>query len=161
MKLLLICLFAVHITFVVCTYRRHGASSRNSVSFLLRKVCVEVTGLKEEVAELKEEVDGLKEENSSLKEDVTELETEVTGRNEEIDGLKEEIDGLKEEIDGLKEENSALNDRVSATEQPGKVIYPYVTNGLSHPYDLDESTFFLRGIGSNISFLFHFSMKFL
>ena len=142
MKLLLVCLFVVHITSVVCTYRRHGASSRNSASFLLRKVCVEVTGLKEEVTELKREVTGLKEENSALKEDVTELETEVSG--------------LKEDIAGLMEENSALNDRVSATEQPGKVIYPYVTNGLSHPYDLDKSTFILRGIGSNNSFLFHF-----
>ena len=117
MKLLLICLFAVHIASVVCTYRRNGASSRNSVSFLLRKVCVEVTGLKEEVT-----------------------------------GLKREITGLNEDIAGLKEENSALNDRVSATEEAGKVINPYGTNRLSHPYDLDESTFILRGAGSNISF---------
>ena len=33
-----------------------------------------------------------------------------------------------------------------------------MTNGLSHPY-LDESIFILRGIRSNFSFLFHFSMK--
>ena len=39
-------------------------------------------------------------------------------------------------------------------------INPYVTNELSHPDHLDESTFILRGIRSNISFLFHFSMKF-
>ena len=38
---------------------------------------------------------------------------------------------------------------------------PLVTNGLSHPYHLDESTSICRGIRSNFSFLFHFSMKFL
>ena len=38
-------------------------------------------------------------------------------------------------------------------------VNPFVTNGLSHPYQLDESTFIFRGIGSNFSFLFHFSMK--
>ena len=36
---------------------------------------------------------------------------------------------------------------------------PLVTNGLSHPYHLDESTFIFRGIGSIFSFLFHFPMK--
>ena len=36
---------------------------------------------------------------------------------------------------------------------------PLVTNGLSHPYHLDEFTFNFRGIGSNFLFLFHFSMK--
>ena len=36
---------------------------------------------------------------------------------------------------------------------------PLVTNGISHRYHLDESTFILRGIRSNISFIFHFSMK--
>ena len=35
----------------------------------------------------------------------------------------------------------------------------FVPNGLSHPYDLEESTFILRGIRSNFSFLFLFSMK--
>ena len=35
-----------------------------------------------------------------------------------------------------------------------------VTNGFSHPYHLDESTFIFRGIRSNFLFLFHFSMKF-
>ena len=34
-----------------------------------------------------------------------------------------------------------------------------VTKELSHPYHLDESTFDLRGIRINFSFLFHFSMK--
>ena len=34
-----------------------------------------------------------------------------------------------------------------------------MTNGLSHPYHLDESTFIFRGIRSDFSFLFHFSMK--
>ena len=37
----------------------------------------------------------------------------------------------------------------------------HVTNGLSHPYHLDESIFNFRGIRSNFSFLFHFSLKFL
>ena len=40
-------------------------------------------------------------------------------------------------------------------------INPLVTNGLSHPYYLDESTFMFRGIASIFSFLFHFSMKIL
>ena len=74
MKILLICLLVVQITAVSCTYRRQ--SSRNSVSFLLRKVCVEVTGLKEEVAGLKKEVAGLKEENLRLTEKVAGLEEE-------------------------------------------------------------------------------------
>ena len=34
-----------------------------------------------------------------------------------------------------------------------------MTNGLSHPYHLDESTFVLRGFRSIFSFLFHFTMK--
>ena len=35
-----------------------------------------------------------------------------------------------------------------------------MANVLSHPaYNLDESTFFYRGVGSNFSCLFHFSMK--
>ena len=32
-------------------------------------------------------------------------------------------------------------------------FYPLVTNGLSHPYYLDESTFIFRGIRSDFSFL--------
>ena len=36
---------------------------------------------------------------------------------------------------------------------------PPLTNGLSHPYHLDQSIFIFRGIGSNFSFLFHFLMK--
>ena len=40
-------------------------------------------------------------------------------------------------------------------------LNPLVTNGLSHPYHLDESTFICRDTGSNISILFHSSMKFL
>ena len=38
-------------------------------------------------------------------------------------------------------------------------IDPLVTNGLSHPYLLDESAFILRGIWVNMTFSFHFSMK--
>ena len=40
-------------------------------------------------------------------------------------------------------------------------FHPLVTNGLSHPYHLYESTFNSRGIRSNFSFLFQFSMKFM
>ena len=40
-------------------------------------------------------------------------------------------------------------------------LNPLVTNGFSHPYYLDEIIFIFRDIGSNISFLFHFSMKFV
>ena len=38
---------------------------------------------------------------------------------------------------------------------------PHVTSGLTHPYYLDESTFIFRGVRSNMSFSFHFSMKFM
>ena len=34
-------------------------------------------------------------------------------------------------------------------------------NGRSHPYYLDESTFYFRDSRSNLSFVFHFSMKFM
>ena len=34
-----------------------------------------------------------------------------------------------------------------------------MTNGISHPYNLDESTSILRDIRSNFSISFHFSMK--
>ena len=40
-------------------------------------------------------------------------------------------------------------------------INPPVTNGLSHPYQLDESTFIFRDIRSDFSFQFHFSKKFM
>ena len=36
-----------------------------------------------------------------------------------------------------------------------------MTNRLSHPYHLDESTFIFRGLRSKFSFLFHFSIKFI
>ena len=38
-------------------------------------------------------------------------------------------------------------------------INPLLMNGLSHPNHLDESTFNFRGIRSDFSFIFHFSMK--
>ena len=40
-------------------------------------------------------------------------------------------------------------------------VNPLVTNGLSNPYHLDESTFILRDIRSNFSFAFHVSKKFM
>ena len=82
MKLVLIGFLAVQITAVVCTYRRHGASSRNSASFLLRKVCVEVAGMKEKVV-------GLEQDNAALKEDVAGLEEKVIGLEKEITILKQ------------------------------------------------------------------------
>ena len=44
---------------------------------------------------------------------------------------------------------------------PEVFINPYLTNGSSHRYHLDESTFILRGVRSDFYFLSHFSMKFL
>ena len=41
----------------------------------------------------------------------------------------------------------------------GWSVNPLVTNGLSHSYHLDESTFIYRGIRNDFSFLFYFSMK--
>ena len=38
---------------------------------------------------------------------------------------------------------------------------PLVTNGLSHPYQLDESTFVFRGIRSDFSFLYHSPLKYV
>ena len=38
---------------------------------------------------------------------------------------------------------------------------PLVTNGLSHPDRMDESTFIFRDIGNDFSSLFHFSIKFM
>ena len=38
-------------------------------------------------------------------------------------------------------------------------INPLVTNGLSHIYHLDDSTFIFRGTRRDFSFLFNFSMK--
>ena len=36
------------------------------------------------------------------------------------------------------------------------LFHPYVTNGFSHPYHLDESTFIFRGVWSNFLILFSF-----
>ena len=45
---------------------------------------------------------------------------------------------------------------------PGKIIInPYLTNGFSNHYQLDESTFSFRDVRSDFKILFHFSMKFL
>ena len=38
---------------------------------------------------------------------------------------------------------------------------PFMMNGFSHHYHLDESIFIFRGVRSDYYFLFHFSMKFL
>ena len=39
------------------------------------------------------------------------------------------------------------------------MVNPNKPDGLSHPYHLDESTSIYRGIRSDFSFLFHFSIK--
>ena len=39
------------------------------------------------------------------------------------------------------------------------MLNPFVTNGLSHSYHLDESIFIFRDIGSIFSLSFHFPMK--
>ena len=111
MKFLLIGFLAVQITVVVCTYRRHGTSSRNSASFLLRKVCVEVAGMKEKVV-------GLEQNNAALKEDVAGLEEKVVGLEEKVVGLEKENAALKEDVVGLEIEITTLK-------QPGN---PYVAN---------------------------------
>ena len=49
---------------------------------------------------------------------------------------------------------------LSANVKTGK-INPFLTNGLSQCYHLEESTFILRDIRSEFDFLFHFSMNFL
>ena len=38
-------------------------------------------------------------------------------------------------------------------------LNPLMTNGFSHTYHLDDSVFIFKGIGSDFSFLCHFSMK--
>ena len=40
-------------------------------------------------------------------------------------------------------------------------LNPYLANGFYHHYQLDESTFIIRGVKSDFYFLSHFSMKFL
>ena len=42
-----------------------------------------------------------------------------------------------------------------------RLFNPYVTNGFSHHYHLGESTFIYRGIRSDFSILFNFSIKIL
>ena len=41
------------------------------------------------------------------------------------------------------------------------ILNPYLTNGFSHHYQLDESTFIFRGVRSDFQFLSQFLMKFL
>ena len=96
MKILLICFLAVQVKAVFCTYRRHVQSARNSASFLLRKVCVEVAGLKQDVA-------GFKGENVELK-------AEVAGLKEENLGLKEKLAGLEEAVAGSKQAGKPICD---------------------------------------------------
>ena len=41
------------------------------------------------------------------------------------------------------------------------LIYPHLMNGFSHQYQMDESTFILRGGRCDFYSFSHFSMKFL
>ena len=43
----------------------------------------------------------------------------------------------------------------------GEHFNPYLTNGFSHHYQLDESIFIFRGVRSDFQILFNFSMKIL
>ena len=43
----------------------------------------------------------------------------------------------------------------------GRYVNPFMTNGLSHCYHLDETTVIIRSIRSDFEFLFHFPMKFI
>ena len=128
MKFLLIGFLAVQITAVVCTYRRHGTSSRNSASFLLRKVCVEVAGMKEKVI-------GLEQDNAALKEDVAGLEGKVVGLEEKVVGLEKENAALKEDVVGLEKEITTLK-------QPGN---PCVTNDFYHLFPFGYVHFHFLG----------------
>ena len=57
--------------------------------------------------------------------------------------------------------NSALCPGRSPRDRfPHVVINPYLTNGFSHHYQLDESTFIFRGVRSDLYFLSDFSMTF-
>ena len=49
--------------------------------------------------------------------------------------------------------------RYVLSHQPFIYFNPLETNGISHSYHLEESTFIVRGIRGSFSFLFHFSMK--
>ena len=122
MKMLLIGFLAVQITAVVCTNRRHGTSSRNSASFLLRKVCVEVAGMKEKVV-------GLEQDNAALKEDVAGLEQDNAALKEDVAGLEEKVVGLEKENVALKEDVAGLEQEITTLKQPGN---PYVTNDFYH-----------------------------
>ena len=42
-----------------------------------------------------------------------------------------------------------------------KNFNPYLTNGFSHHYQLDEPTFIFRGVSSDFYILLNFSMKIL
>ena len=49
------------------------------------------------------------------------------------------------------------NNCILFNKQNDVVINPYLTNGFSHRYQLDESTFIFRGVGSDFYFFIQFS----
>ena len=59
-------------------------------------------------------------------------------------------------------EKSEEMSRVSSLDDIVKTfVYPNKSNGPSHSYQFDESTFIFRVIKSNFLNLFHFSMNFM
>ena len=67
------------------------------------------------------------------------------------------IEGVKDQHDVCRINVKLSFDRCD--ENGGFRFNPYLTNGLSHHYQLDGSTFFFRGVRSDLYLIF--SMKFL
>ena len=84
----------------------------------------------------------------------------------EMPQLPKKKDAQKEEpdTDGIVEIYIYLNwyceqyDPVKYFEICHMFFNPYLTNGFSHHYQLDESTFIFRGVRSDFRILFRFSM---
>ena len=64
-----------------------------------------------------------------------------------------------------KTNNSLDEEKVESIEGNLRMLLflfnPYLMNGFSHHYQLDESTFIFRGRRCDFKILFHFLMKFL
>ena len=58
-----------------------------------------------------------------------------------------------------KKNHSNIKDGKFTSHETLDVFNPYLTNGFSHHYQLDESTFIFRGVRSDFLILFNFSMK--
>ena len=55
--------------------------------------------------------------------------------------------------------NSRAKSTTNTRQLPRPWLNPNKPNRFSNPYQMGESTFIFKGLGSNLSFLFHFSMK--